>query len=283
MTPLRRRMREDLEIRNYSPRTVETYVRCVAQFSRHFGRSPDQLGSEEIRGYQLHLTTERRVSPALVNQTVCALKFLYTVTLGQPTVVERVPYAKRPRKLPVVLSRDEIARLMRMADKRHCAALLTTYGTGMRLSEVLSLAVVDVDSERMVIRVRQGKGMRDRDVPLSVRLLQVLRAHYRQTQPRQYLFRGYRRVAGRPIDGPLHPSTLQQAFSRARKRAGIRKPATFHTLRHSCATHLLESGTDVTTIQKILGHRSLATTAVYLHVQRGQDLPSPLDLLDLEF
>jgi len=275
-------MIEDLEIRNYSSRTVETYVRCVARFAEHFGRSPEQIGSEEIRRYQLYLTRERNASPSLHNQAVCALRFLYVVTLCRPDVVERVPHAKRPRKIPVVLSRKEVTRLMLRASNRHRAALLTTYATGMRLSEVQHLAVSDVDSARMVIRVRQGKGNRDRDVPLSPRLLLVLRSHYQSVRPRHYLFPGHRRHAGKRIDAPLHPTTLQKAVKRARVRAGIRKPASFHTLRHSFATHLLESGTDLTTIQKILGHRSLATTAMYLHVQRGRDLPSPLDLLDIE-
>ena len=183
MTPLRQRLMQDLRLRNYSPRTVETYVSRIAQFAKHFGRSPDQLGVEQIRQYQLYLVEQRRASWALFNQTVCALRFLYKVTLGRDWAIEQIPYGKRPSKLPTILSPDEVARVLQcVACRKHRLMLMTAYSAGLRLSELLALEVSDIDSRRMLLRVRQGKGRKHRLVPLSPRLLEELRRWWREAR-----------------------------------------------------------------------------------------------------
>lgn len=261
MTKLRQRMIDDLRIRNYSPRTIETYTWCVARFAKHFRRSPAELGPEEIREYQIFLIHTKHTSWTLFNQTVCALRFLYKVTLGRPELIEHIPYPKQEKKLPVVLSRDELARFFgAIANLKHRTILMTMYATGLRLSEALGLRVSDIDSHRMVIRVQQGKGKRDRYVPLPSTLLGQLRDYWQTYRPKSWLFPG-----GGP-DRPLSPSAVQRVSVRARLKARLAKPVTTHTMRHSFATHLLETGTDLRTIQLLLGHGSLQTTAVYLHV-----------------
>lgn len=278
MTPLRRRMMEDLRLRNRSPRTIQSYTRFVAQFAQHFGRSPAELGDEEIREWLLHLIEVKQVAWSTHNMAVCALRFFYRVTLERPVEIQRLPYAKTPRKLPVVLSREEVGRLLSaVRHPKHRTMLVTAYAAGLRISELVSLQVRDVDSSRMVLNVRNGKGQRDRQAPLSEPLLRRLRLHYRQHRPKLFLFPGQ----GLP-ERPMHTTGPQRSCKEARERAGIDKPATVHTLRHSFATHLLESGTDILTIQKMLGHASLRTTAVYLHVQAGKNLPSPLGQLELD-
>jgi integrase/recombinase XerD len=277
MTPLRQRMIEDLEIRNYSPGTIKNYVRYVAGFSRHFWRSPDRLGPEEVRTYQLHMI-KKRVSWSYFNGIVCALRFLYVVTLGQPDMVQRLPYAKKPKKLPTVLSLDEVRRFLGAIDNaKHRMVLMTAYAGGLRVSEALRLQAADIDSQRMVIHVHLGKGRKDRLVPLSDKLLALLRAYYAQQRLGAYLFPGQ-------TDRPLNNKSIQEACKRARKAAGLRKPVTPHTMRHSYATHMLEAGTDLRTLQVILGHSSISSTAIYLHVRRHRltAARSPLDLLDLE-
>ncbi len=277
MTPLRQRFVDDLRLRNRAPRTIETYVSVVAQFARHFGRSPEVLGPEEVRTYQLHLL-ERGVSWSTFNQTVCALRFLYGTTLGRPGQVAQIPFGKRPRKLPCVLSPVEVTHLLDAGEPgRERVMLQTTYACGLRLEELLHLQVGDIDSRRMVVQVRQGKGHKDRLVPLSVRLLEELRVYWRCHRPRTWLF------PNRAQNGPWPAGTIQRRFQRVVQRAGLRKPATMHTLRHSFATHLLEAGVDVLTVQKLLGHRQLSTTALYLHLRSDhfRQLPSLLDLLGL--
>jgi len=271
-------MIEDLEIRNYSPGTIKNYVRYVAGFSRHFWRSPDRLGPEEVRTYQLHLIKTKRVSWSYFNGIVCALRFLYVVTLGQPDMVQRLPYAKKPRKLPTVLSLDEVRRFLgAIGNAKHRMVLMTAYAGGLRVSEALGLQATAIDSQRMVIHVHLGKGRKDRLVPLSDKLLTLLRAYHAQQRLGTYLFPGQ-------MDRPLNNKSIQEACQRARKAAGLRKRVTPHTMRHSYATHMLEAGTDMRTLQVILGHSSISSTAIYLHVRRHRlaAARSPLDLLDLE-
>lgn len=277
MTPLRQRFIDDLRLRNYAKRTIDTYVSQVAAFARHFGRSPELLGADDVRAYQLHLL-ERRVSWSSFNQAVCALRFLYRTTLGRPEQLAMIPYGKRPKKLPSVLSPDEVLRLLDAAPPPRDRVLLqVAYGCGLRLNELLHLRVTDIDSARMVIHVRQGKGAKDRLVPLSLRLLQELRAYWLVCRPRTWLFPGHK------ADGTMTASNLQRRFGRLVRQVGLSKPCSLHTLRHSYATHLLEAGVDVLTLKALLGHSSLQTTARYLHVstQRLQQTPSLLDLLVL--
>lgn len=275
MTPLRQRFVDDLRLRNYAPRTIDAYVSGVVRFARHFGRSPELLGPEEIRAFQLHLL-ERKVSWSLFNQTVCALRFLYGTTLGRAEQLPSIPFGRRPKTLPCVLSPEEVARLLDAAPAGRARVLLqTTYGCGLRLSEVLHLQVTDLDSARMVVHIRQSKGRKDRLVPLSITLLLELRAYWQRARPDRWLF------PNSAQQGPLHAGTVQRQFRRLVGRAKISKPATMHTLRHSFATHLLEAGVDVMTLQKILGHSQLSTTAHYLHLRsdRLRQIPSLLALL----
>jgi integrase/recombinase XerD len=277
MTPLRQRMTEDMQLRQFSPRTQETYLYAVTRFAQHFGRSPAQLGPAHIRQYQLHLLS-RHASRSTLVITGAALRFVYSVTLNRPWTVERLPYPRPHRRLPVVLSRTEVARFLAAPPHlKHRALLTTIYAAGLRVSEVVTLKVSDIDSQRMVIRVRQGKGAADRYVMLSPRLLPLLRAYWKAHHPTDWLFPG--RVAGKP----LTPRHVKRICHEVRERAGLAKTISPHTLRHSFATHLLEAGTDLRQIQLLLGHRSLSTTARYLHVspQLGATVQSPLDLLEL--
>jgi integrase/recombinase XerD len=277
MTRLRERMLEDLRVRNYSPRTQETYIQKVADFAAHAGKSPAQLTSEEIRSYLVHLVETRHVSWSSFNQTVCALRFLYRVTLGRGELVPDIPFPRAPKKLPIVLSRNEVARLLEAVRvPKHRAVLATIYSAGLRISEALALKVGDVDAERMVLAIRQGKGAKDRTVMLSPRLLDLLRGYARHERPRDWLFPGRRR------EQPLHATAIQRACAEACTAAGLGKRASVHTLRHSFATHLLEAGTDLRVIQLLLGHRSIKTTSIYTHVstQRLRDTQSPLDRLE---
>jgi integrase/recombinase XerD len=276
MTPLRRRMIEDMRLKNLAPRTIDAYASRVATFARHFGRSPQDLGRDEVRIYLLHLV-QKKVSWSVYNQTLAALRFLYEVTLGRKDVLERIPFPKQPKRLPVVLSLDEVARFFAaIIGIKHRAILMTAYAAGLRLSEVTGLRVEDIDSKRMVIRVRQAKGRRDRYVMLSPRLLALLREYWRVARPTDWLFPG--NVPGHPITG----KTVDKICVEAAHAAGLGKHVTVHTLRHSFATHLLEAGTDIRTIQVLLGHRKLETTAIYTHVSPAavEATRSPLDHLD---
>jgi integrase/recombinase XerD len=278
MNPLRRRMIEDMQLRNLSPVTQRCYVHAVAQFARHFNRSPDRLGLLEIRAYQIHLTTTG-ISWAGFNVAVCALRFLYGVTLGRTAMVKRIPYARTPRRLPVILSADELARFFSaVPNLKHRTALMTAYAAGLRVSEVVRLKLADIDSSRMLVRVDQGKGNRDRYIMLSPQLLAVLRTYWRETRPVYWLF------PGEGESRPLDPSVLQGACRSARAAAKLGKPVTVHTLRHSFATHLLEAGTDIRIIQVLLGHGDLSTTARYTQVAATTigNTASPFDRLKLE-
>jgi integrase/recombinase XerD len=278
ITPLRRRMIEDMRVRNLSPVTQRCYVHAVAKFARHFDRSPDRLGLEEIRAYQIHLTTTG-ISWAGFNVAVCALRFFYGVTLARTAMVERIPYARKSRQLPVILSADEMARFFAAVPSlKHRTALMTAYAAGLRVSEVVRLKIIDIDSDRMLIRVDQGKGGRDRYIMLSPQLLIVLRGYWRKTRPAHWLF------PGQDDSRPLDPSVLQGTCRTARAAAKLGKPVTVHTLRHSFATHLLEAGTDIRIIQVLLGHRNLSTTARYTQVAATTiaNTASPFDRLTLE-
>jgi len=278
LSPLRRRMIEDMTIRNLSPATQRSYLHAVSKFSRHFDRSPDTLGLEEVRDFQVHLVS-KGVSWGSLNQVVCALRFFYGVTLGEAAVPERIPYARTPRKLPVVLSADEVVRFLEaVSGLKSRAALTTAYAAGLRASEVAGLLIEDIDSDRGVIRVRHGKGAKDRDVMLSPQLLGILRTYWRLARPRRFLFPG--RDEGRSIN----PTVLHAACRSAAKAAGLSKRVTLHTLRHSFATHLLENGADIRIIQALLGHANLSSTARYTRVASHtiRATPSPLDRLSLE-
>lgn len=276
MTPLRQRMLEDMSIRNLAENTQLSYVQQVVCFTRYFGRPPEELGPEQVRAYQSHLVTERHLAASSVSTATAALRFLYRVTLKRDWTADDIPMPKKPFKLPVVLSPGEVTLfLASIAYLKHRTILMTLYAAGLRISEATHLLVTDVDSQRMVIRIEQGKGNKDRYVMLSPRLLDALRSYWRVERPRHWLF---------PGDVPGHPITrdaVGQACRKAHRACGITKPITPHSLRHAFATHLLESGTDVRTIQLLLGHRSLATTSRYLKIATSTvcATASPLDLL----
>jgi integrase/recombinase XerD len=275
ISPLRRRMIEDMTIRNLSPATQQSYIYAVAKFSRHFGHSPDRLGLEDVRAYQLHLIGQQR-SWSHINQTVCALRFFYGITLGRSDVHEQIVAAREPQRLPVVLSGEEIVRFLEaVPGLRNRVALTTAYGAGLRVGEVVRLTTAAIDSSRMLIRVEQGKGGKDRYVMLSPQLLQILRTYWRLAKPARWLFPGQN-----PRE-PVSVATLQDACRQAARQAELSKPVTVHTLRHSFATHLLEAGTEIRIIQVLLGHARLSTTARYTQVATHliADTPSPLDRL----
>ena len=277
ISPLRRRMIEDMTIRNLSPATQQSYIYAVAKFSRHFGHSPDRLGLEDVRAYQLHLIAQQR-SWSHINQTVCALRFFYGVTLGRSDANEQIVAAREPQRLPVVLSGEEIARFLEaVPGLRNRVALTTAYGAGLRVGEVVRLTAAAIDSSRMLIRIEQGKGGKDRYVMLSPQLLRILRTYYRLARPGRWLFPGHD-----PAE-PVSVATLQEACRQAARQAELSKPVTVHTLRHSFATHLLEAGTDIRIIQVLLGHARLSTTARYIQVATHliADTTSPLDHLSL--
>jgi site-specific recombinase XerD len=276
LSPIAQRMAEDMRVRNLAQRTIDSYTYHVERFSRHFGRPLDQLGPEEIRQFQLHLIEVRKASWSAFNQAVCGLRFLYHITLPRPWVVQQIPFGKRPKQLPTVLGSDEVSRLIACVPTlKHRTVLLTLYAAGLRLSEATQLQVVDIDSSRMQLNIRRGKGSKQRLVPLSPRLLTALREYWKQTRPTTFLF------AGKTPDVPLANDTVQKACKLAATLARIPKHVTPHTLRHSYATGLLEAGVDLLTISRLLGHRSFLTTMVYLHVRQPhlESVPSPLDWL----
>jgi len=278
MTPLRQRFLQDLQLRNYAPATIETYVLRVALVARHFNRSPELLTTEQLRDYLLYLRDQQHASGTVINQTVCALRFLFRVTVPRPDRVPHLPYARRPKTLPTVLSRDEVQRLLDATPPGQPRLLFRlTYAAGLRVREATHLRLRDLDFARGVLKVCQGKGRKDRLVPLphTLRddLVTVSRAAGRRAD--DWLFPGQDRRR------PQTASAMQRLCARLARACGFDKRVTPHTLRHSYATHLLEAGVDLVTIQRLLGHRSLQTTARYLHVstQRLRDTPSPLDLL----
>jgi site-specific recombinase XerD len=276
MNPFIQRMVGDMQLRNLADATIDAYTYHVDKFCQFFGKPADQLGPEEIRQYQLYLVNERKVSWSSFNQAVCGLRFLYEVTLGRPWAVRHIPFGKRPKKLPVVLSNEEASRLLECINNpKHRAVILTCYAAGLRLRETTNLRVADIDGNRAQIRICCGKGSKERVVPASPRLLGELREYWKRTRPPNYLF------PGRTPDVPLSSATVQKAYKLALAKAGIKKAATPHTMRHSWATGMLEAGVDLLTISKLLGHSSFITTMIYLHVRRQHfdRSPSPIDWL----
>jgi integrase/recombinase XerD len=276
MSPLRQRMIEDMRVRNYSSNTQQLYIDRVAKFAQYFGKSPELLGPEEIRTYQVYLMKEKGASWSMLNQTVCALRFLYRITLGKEWAIQHIPAPKKEIKLPVVLSQDQVSRFFEsLPNLKHRAILMTAYAAGLRVSEVVSLRVADIDSQRMMIRIELGKGRKDRYVMLSPNLLELLRAYWKIARPNDRLF------PGRGRHGHITRERIYQVCVKASAAAGLTKRATVRALRHSFATHLLEAGTNIRVIQILLGHRSLRTTARYTHVSRETvcSTSSSLDLL----
>jgi len=268
-------MLEDLKLRNLSPHTQEAYVRAVAKLAQHYGKSPDLLDQAQVRAYLVHLV-EQRVSPSQFNVVRSGLRFFFGITLGRNWVLDGIVCAKTGKPLPVVLSRTKVSAFLgAVRSPRYRMMLMIAYAAGLRVSELAALRVDDIDSRRMVIRVRQGKGKKDRYVMLSPKLLTELRDYWKTSRPATLLFPGRR--CGRVISRHL----VNNACGQAARRAGIKKNVTPHTLRHSFATHLLDAGTDIRTIQALLGHRSLRTTALYTHVSMARVMAtrSPLDLL----
>ncbi len=276
MTPLRQRMIEDMKVRNLATSTIDTYVREVAAFARYFNRSPEQLGPEAVREYQVHMVNEKKLAWGGFNKAVCALRFLYSKTLNKDWSVERIPFAKKHKKLPLVLDQDEVRALLEaIEDPQNRVIAMTLYGAGLRISEAVHLRVADVNSKRMVIHVVEGKGRKDRLVMLAPVLLAHLRRHHRRYHPRRWLFPSPQRLN-------THVSQHHVSTAIAAARHVVEdKPVTSHTFRHCFATHLLEAGTDLRTVQALLGHSSINTTAIYLHVTRKHisGVESPLEAL----
>jgi integrase/recombinase XerD len=280
MTHLRRMMLEELQRRNYAQNTVKAYVRIVEEFARYFHRPPDKLGPPHLRQYQAHLFHERKLEAGTVQQHVAALRFFYVKTLKRRYLLDEIPRPKRARKLPLILSPQEVTQLIDGArNLSHRTMLMTLYSTGVRRAELCRLQVPDIDSARMMVHIRQGKGGHDRDVPLTATLLETLRVYWRWMKPKTYLFPGT--VKNWRSDVPVTPKVPWEACREAAKRAGITKRLSPHTLRHCFATHLLEAGADLRTIQVLLGHRKLEHTLIYLHLSQRHltAVPNPLDAL----
>ena len=284
MTHLRKMMLEELQRRNYSQHTTRCYLRTVEDFARRFNRSPDRLGPRHIREYQAELFQKRKLSPGTVRRSLSALRFFYTKTLNKAWSLAETPYPKKVFHLPSILSQEEVARLIDAAHPRlHRTLLITLYATGVRNAELTHLKVSDIDSQRMVIHIQGGKGRRDRDVMLSAKLLEELRAHWHRLRPKPntWLFPGNRHHRG---NQPIDTKTTWYACKQAALRAGLKKAVHPHTLRHCFATHLLEAGADLRTIQILLGHRDLKETTIYLHLSERHlhATASPLDSLQLK-
>jgi site-specific recombinase XerD len=272
-------MLEELQRRNYSSETIRAYLFAVQDFAAYFRKRPDQLGQQHLRQYQLHLLNDRKLTVETIVGRIAALGFFFVKVLRRRYREIDLVYPKRPERLPVILSEEEVTRLIESASTSyHRVILMTLYGTGLRREELCRLKVTDVDSQRMVIHVRQGKGNRDRDVPLSPRLLEVLRAYWKWRKPTTYLFPSY--YTSRQ-EKPITSHTVWNAVREAARRAGIKKKVSPHLLRHSWATHLLERGTDLKTIQMLLGHFDLETTTIYLHLSHGhlQSVNNPIEAL----
>jgi site-specific recombinase XerD len=275
-------MLEELQRRNYSQTTVNTYLKVVADFARYFRRPPDELGKEQIRAYQVYLLKERKLGVRTVGLHTAALRFFFCRTLKRAYPVEEVPYPRAPRRLPIILTREEAIRLIDSASNLfHRAMLITMYSTGMRRAELCRLKVEDIDSTRMLIHIRHGKGGKDRDVPLSPKVLETLREYWRWMKPKTYLFPGT--INGSRADKPITPKVLWEACREAAARAGITKAVRPHLLRHSFATHLVEGGADLPTVQALLGHTDLKPTSIYLHLSERhiKAAGTPLDNMEL--
>jgi site-specific recombinase XerD len=278
MSELRKRMNDAMVLRGFAERTKQSYLGCIIALAKHYRRPPDSLDAAAIQAYLLHLITEKKLAYASVNQAACAIRFLFAVVLRREKLAYEIPMAKVPKRLPQILTREEVARLFaHCRDVRSRTLLMTKYAAGLRLSEVCALQLTDIESapDRMCIKVRQGKGGKDRYTLLSVRLLEVLRQYWRIARPRLWLFPNGRG------DGPLYDQTAQRMYHAAREAAGIARGGGIHTLRHSFATHLLEAGVDIHTIQRLLGHGHVGTTMRYFHLARSRltGTASPLDLL----
>lgn len=277
MGKLHDQMKRDLELKHYSPKTRSCYLASVKSFALHFHRSPAEMSDEEIREYLHYLIEAKMASQAVISQTYSALKFLYETTLRRDWNGFRIPRSKMGKRLPVVLSRQEVEAIFSATrNLKHRAILMTIYSAGLRVSEVVHLRVSDIDSQRMVIRVEQSKGAKDRYTLLAERALEVLREYWRAYRPKEWLF------PGQSSKGPLSVASVQRVFGKVLHEAGITKHATVHTLRHSFATHLLEAGTDLYHIQRLLGHTTPKTTAIYLHLSRKDlgGIRSPIDFLE---
>jgi integrase/recombinase XerD len=278
MGALRKQMDADMVVRGMSVRTRESYLAAVAGLAKYYGRSPEQVSEAEVQRYLLHLIEERKLAWSSCNIAVSGLRFVYHITLKRTGAQFDIPRARRPQKLPQILSREEIARLIELtANPKHRALLMSAYGAGLRLSELCQLKVSDIDSSRMSIRVEQGKGAKDRYTLLSARLLAELRRYWMAYRPKLWLFTGVR-----DRERPISDHSVQRLFYAAKARAGITKECGIHGLRHAFATHLLEAGVDIHTIQRLLGHGHISTTLRYFHLadKHLAATASPLDLLD---
>lgn len=280
MSQLRQRMDDAMVLRGFAVRTREAYLSCVTALARHYRSPPDQLGTDQLQAYLLVLITEKKLAYASVNQAACAFRFLFERVLNRPNARFDIPMAKVPKRLPQILSRADVARLIGAASSlRGRTLLMTTYAAGLRVSEVCALQVADIESapDRMCLKVRQGKGNQDRYTLLSPRLLDTLRAYWRVGRPGRWLFPNPAGTA------PIDPKTVQRIYCAARDAAGIRPEGGIHTLRHCFATHLLEAGVDLPTLQRLLGHGHVSTTMRYLHLAHSHvtGATSPLELLDL--
>ena len=281
MTTLRKRMLEELQRRNYSSTTIRAYLFAVKDFATYFGKRPDLLRQEHLRQYQLHLLNDRKLSVDTIVGRIAALRFFFVRVLRRRYRDIDLVYPKRSERLPVILSEEEVARVIESAaTSYHRVILMTLYGAGLRREELCRLKVTDVDSQRMVLHVRQGKGRKDRDVTLSPRLLEVLRDYWKRRKPKTYLFPSYH---GQRREQPISSRTVYYAVCEAARRAGIQKKVYPHLLRHSWATHLLERGTDLRTIQIQLGHFDLETTTIYLHLSQRhlQSIHNPIEALPI--
>jgi integrase/recombinase XerD len=278
MTKLRQQMDDDMLARGRADRTRESYLEAVTGLARFYRRSPDQITDAEIQAYLVHLLRDRQLSWSTCNIVVCGLRFFYHITLKHDRTTFTIPSPRQSGKLPMVLSREEVQRLLaHAANQKQRTMLMTAYAAGLRLSEVLHLQVADIDAARMTIRVAQGKGGKDRYTVLSAPLLETLRAYWKVARPADWLFPAPGKTPARPMDR----SSLQKAYQRAKRRAGLTKPGGIHTLRHCFATHLLEAGVDLHTIQRLMGHGHLSTTTRYFQLTRHTHAEpgSPLDLL----
>lgn len=278
-TTLRKRMIDAMVLRGFSPRTRESYVACVAGLARYYHCAPDRLDAQQIQAYLLHLIEERKLAYASVNQASCAVRFLFRAVLGREGLALQIPMAKVPKRLPQVLTREEVSRLIGAArNLRGRTVLMTTYAAGLRVSELCALQLADIESapDRMCLKVRVAKGAKERYTLLSPRLLEALRLYWHACRPHTWLFPN---AAG---NGPIDPKTAQRMYCAARDAAGIAPEGGIHSLRHAFATHLLESGVDIHTIQRLLGHGHVGTTMRYFHLARSRltGTPSPLELLD---
>lgn len=278
MENLREKMLQVMQQRNFSPTTIRTYLCCIKQLSKHYGKSPDLLTVKQVNDYLLFLINEKERSKALVNQVIGAYKLLTVYVLKRKWNAFDIPRPKRERRLPTVLSKEEVSRIIRATDNlKHKTLIMLTYSAGLRLGEVLRLKLTDINSDRMQIMIRQGKGHKDRNVMLSELVLKQLRIYWKEYRPGVYLFEGQR------CHRPLSYRAAQELFQKSALKAGIRRHVTLHTLRHSFATHLVENGVDIIVVQRLLGHNYLSTTSGYLHLQNYDinGISSPFDGLDL--